>query len=81
MIYTDKNGAKVQALRISEVSQSGFGNYAISLPEANKTVGLYIEQTKNYVPQVGDYYIDNGEIADSLVVSATDFANNYTEAA
>lgn len=56
------------------------GHYAISIPDARKSVGLFPEQTASYIPQISDFYIDKGNIVDSYIVDHATFASNYTGA-
>lgn len=79
MQYRNNNtGLIVTAYQIGSVMQ-GADNYAISLPEIAQTIGLYPSQTVSYIPQIGDFYVDMGDIASSFVVNQTDFLLNYTQ--
>ncbi len=80
MQYTkNEDGSVVVAYTISLSTLTNDGNYSLTLPEASKIVGLYPEQTADYTPIPGDYYIDNGDIADSSVVPSADFSIAYTQ--
>lgn len=80
MNYTkNDNSETIVAYTISEVILTELKNISITLPDAKKAVGLYPEQTADYTPMVGDFYIDAGDIKESSVMAAADFNKIYKQ--
>lgn len=79
MQYTNNDTQEViEACEIVDIVET-FDSYSLSLPLLGKTVG-FPKQGIDYIPQIGDFYIDKGEITDSIIVNAADFENKYTVA-
>ena len=74
----NKDGSVVTAYVVNKSILTDENNYAITLNEASKIVGLYPDQTMERIPVSGDYYIDNGDIASSSVMNSTEFLTSYT---
>lgn len=78
MQYTNNNdGSVVTAYYIRSTTLTSEGNYSITLPEVFKIIGLHLEQTADYVPVEGDFYIDKGDIVSSSVMKMSEFAVAY----
>lgn len=78
MQYKNNNTGEIITAYKIELVSSCEDYYVINLPEADKIIGLLPAQTVNYIPIVGDVYIDNGQIETSLIISIEEFSNNYS---